>query len=404
MATCDEGMNLVVLGHVDHGKSTLVGRLLADTGSLPKGRLEDLRERCRAAGRGFEWAFLVDALADEQAKGITIEASRVHFHTAKRRYLILDAPGHREFLRNMVTGAARADAALLVIDAEEGVRDNSRRHAHLASLLGIRQRLVLVNKMDRVGWSQQRFEEVVASCSPLVGEALFLPLSGRTGDNLLEPSPRLPWFRGPAVLPALDSLEVPAPDLAQPFRMFVQDVYRSDGPPIVVGTLSSGSLSVGDEVILHPSGQRSRVSGFPSGGSRAEVGQAVGFTLQDELGVARGQLAARADQRPPRVARRFRTSLFWLGSAPLSPGREYRLKLGTASAQARLEEVGRHLDAATLEVRPEATEVEPGCAAECVLSVERPLAFDEQVPEAGRFVLVDGFRISGGGILREALP
>ena len=158
-----EDMNIVIVGHVDHGKSTIIGRLLADTGSLPEGKLEDVKEMCRRNSKPFEYAFLLDALKDEQAQGITIDSARCFFNTEKRNYIIIDAPGHIEFLKNMVTGAARAEAALLVIDAKEGVRENSKRHGYLLSMLGIKQITVLVNKMDLAGYSQDRFEEIEKS-------------------------------------------------------------------------------------------------------------------------------------------------------------------------------------------------------------------------------------------------
>lgn len=422
MDTCSPAparrMRLAVLGHVDHGKSTVLGRLLADTGNLPDGRLEEVRLRCERAGKRFEHAFLLDALADEQAQGITIDAARVFFRSGRRHYVVLDAPGHVEFLRNMVTGAAHAEVALLVIDAAEGVQENSRRHGYLASLLGVPRLLVVVNKMDLVGWSRERYESLAAEYGSFLAgagipPAAFLPASGLLGDNLASPSAAMPWYSGPTLLQALDSLEPPPESHDRPFRMFVQDVYKftryGDSRRIVVGTVESGSLGPGDELVFYPSGKRSRVHRLESFASpapeRAGPGQAVGFTLTEQVYVPRGELASRAGEPRPRVAARFRASVFWLGAQPFEQSRSYTLKLGTAAAPVRLQEVRRRMDAATLQEAPGAKDIPAGSVADVVLRVRRPLALDEVggCPATSRFVVVDGHRIAGGGILHEAL-
>src|SRR5689334_24044202 len=221
-------MNIVIVGHVDHGKSTVIGRLLADTHSLPEGKLEQVRAQCELNSRPFEYAFLLDALKDEQAQGITIDAARVFFKSRRRQYLILDAPGHIEFLKNMITGASRAEAALLVIDAAEGVQENSRRHGYMVSLLGIRQLSVVVNKMDLVGWDRGVFDRIVKEYGSFLDQigirpASFIPVSARGGDNIAERSEHLSWYDGPTVLDALDAFETEAAPVHQPFRMPVQD-------------------------------------------------------------------------------------------------------------------------------------------------------------------------------------
>src|SRR6266540_7260764 len=193
-----ESLSLVIGGHVDHGKSTIIGRLLADTGSLPEGKLEAVRASCERHSKPFEYAFLLDALKDEQAQGITIDAARVFFKSSRRPYLILDAPGHIEFLKNMITGAARAEAALLVIDAAEGVQENSRRHGYMVSLLGVKQLSVVVNKMDLVGWDRSVYDGIVREYGAFLDQvgirpASFIPVSGRGGDNIADRSANLSW-------------------------------------------------------------------------------------------------------------------------------------------------------------------------------------------------------------------
>jgi bifunctional enzyme CysN/CysC len=411
-------MNIVIVGHVDHGKSTVIGRLLADTHSLPEGKLEQVRTDCELNSKPFEYAFLLDALKDEQAQGITIDAARVFFRTKLRPYLILDAPGHIEFLKNMITGAARAEAALLVIDAAEGVQENSRRHGYMVSLLGIRQLAVVVNKMDLVDWDQQVYDGIVREYGAFLDQvgikpSCFIPVSGRGGDNIADRSPNLPWYEGPTVLEALDAFQSEPAPVHQPFRMPVQDVYKftkqGDDRRIVSGTIDSGTVRIGDEVIFYPSGKKSRVKSIEAINrppqTRAEAGQAAGFTLQEQIYVTRGEVATLESEPRPQVTTRLRVSLFWLGKEPMVKRKEYLLKLGTARVTARIEEVLRVMDASSLEAAEQRNAVQRHDVAECVLKLDRAIACDlsEDIPATSRFVIVDDFEIRGGGIVREAL-
>ncbi len=422
--TPSDQMNIVIVGHVDHGKSTIIGRLLADTGSLPEGKLEQIRDLCERTSRPFEYAFLLDALKDEQSQGITIDAARVFFKSAKRHYIIIDAPGHIEFLKNMITGASRAEAALLVIDAAEGVQENSRRHGYMLSMLGIRQVAVLVNKMDLVGYDRDVFERIRGEYAEFLrsidlAAAAYIPVSGFEGDNVAAPGGAMGWYEGPTVLQALDAFEARAGNDHLPFRMPVQDVYKftrfGDSRRIIAGTVASGTLRVGDRIVFYPSGKSTVVRSierFPAPASPEEaprsvgVGDAAGFTMTEQIYVTRGDLAARADEPPPRVSTRLRASLFWLGRQPMEPGREYLLRLGTAKVPARLEAVQRLIDASTLEATESATSIGRHDVAECVICCDQPLAFDlsRDLAETGRFVIIDSYEITGGGIIQEALP
>jgi bifunctional enzyme CysN/CysC len=397
----------------------VIGRLLADTGSLPEGKLAQVRAHCERTARPFEYAFLLDALKDEQAQGITIDTARIFFRSPKREYLILDAPGHIEFLRNMVTGAARAEAALLVIDAKEGIQENSRRHGALIPMLGLRQVAVLVNKMDLVGYDRQTFDALVREYSVFLAEAgltptWFIPVAAREGDNLATRSPRLDWHTGPTVLEALDAF-VPAPSLAdKPLRMPVQDVYKftaaGDDRRIVAGTVESGRVRVGDEVVFYPSGKRASVRSLEAYHApppeEAAAGEATGFTLSQQIYVARGEITARAGEPPPRVGVRLKVSLFWLGHQPLTLRKEYLLKLGTAKVPMRVERIHRIIDASTLQATTGSTSVERNAVAECTLQLGRVIALDvaEEIPPTGRFVIVDDYEIRGGGIVQDTLP
>jgi bifunctional enzyme CysN/CysC len=412
-------MNVVIAGHVDHGKSTVVGRLLADTGSLPEGKLEQVRAACERNAKPFEYAFLVDALKDEQAQGITIEAARIFFKTPKRYYVIIDAPGHIEFLKNMVTGASRAEAALLVIDAEEGVQENSRRHGYMLAMLGIQQVGVLVNKMDLVEYEQRAFDAIVKEYAEFLGQidlrpTSFVPVSGREGDNLARRTAAMPWYAGPTVLEVVDGFGSEPPPVDKPFRMPVQSVYKfteqRDDRRIVAGTVETGTVRVGDEVVFYPSGKKSRVKTIEAfhrpPQASATAGQATGFTLAEQVYVARGEVATLASEPKPKVTTRLRVSLFWLGRQPLIKRKDYVLKLGTARVLARVEEIARVLDASNLAASDQKGRVDRHDVAECVLKLNKALAFDvaADVAPTSRFVLVDDFEIRGGGIVREALP
>ena len=411
-------MNIVIVGHVDHGKSTVIGRLLADTHSLPDGKLEQIRAQCELNSKPFEYAFLLDALKDEQAQGITIDAARVFFKSDLRHYLILDAPGHIEFLKNMITGAARAEAALLVIDAAEGVQENSRRHGYMVSLLGIRQLAVVVNKMDLVGWDRGVYERIVGEYGAFLKQvgirpACFIPVSARGGDNISDRSVHLPWYPGPTVLNALDQFHSEPAPVEQPFRMPVQDVYKftkqGDDRRIVAGTIDSGTVNLGDTVVFYPSGKKSRVKSIEAFNrpvqGRVEAGWSVGLTLQEQIYITRGEMATLESQPRPQVTTRLRVSLFWLGKEPMVKRKEYLLKLGTARVTARIEEVLRVMDASTLGTTEQRNAVQRHDVAECVLRLDRAIACDlaQDVPSTSRFVIVDDFEIRGGGIVREAM-
>jgi bifunctional enzyme CysN/CysC len=412
-------MGIVITGHVDHGKSTIIGRLLADTGSLPDGKLEQVRELCARTARPFEYAFLLDALKDEQAQGITIDAARVFFNSRNRQYVILDAPGHIEFLKNMITGASHAEAALLVIDALEGIQENSRRHGYMLSLLGVRQVAVIINKMDLVRHDQHVFDEIAGTFAAFLEQlelepSCFIPVCGRDGDNIATRADTMAWYTGPTVLEALDNFTTDRSAADRPFRMPVQGVYKftedSDERRIVAGTVLTGTLSHGDEVVFFPSGKRSRVRGIEAFNSPPQrstaAGTATGFTLQEQIYVARGEIAARADEPKPHVTTRLRVSLFWLGKQPLNKRTEYTLKLGCARVPVRIEAINRVMDASTLAALDSPDAVGRNDVAECVLKLGRAMAFDisSEIAETGRFVLVEDFEIRGGGIIREALP
>ncbi|MBX7081495.1 MAG: adenylyl-sulfate kinase [Nannocystaceae bacterium] len=411
-------MQIVIVGHVDHGKSTLVGRLLADTGVLGDGKLEKVRATCERQGKVFEYAFLLDALEAEQDQGITIDAARVFFRTALRDYIIIDAPGHIEFLKNMVTGAARAEAAVLLIDAKEGVRENSRRHGYLLSMLGIRQVAVVVNKMDLVDFDRAHFDGIAAEYRAFLADvgirpAHVIPMAARSGDNVATRSNATPWYDGPTVLEAVDGFAKLPSRASAALRMPVQDVYkwghRGDDARVIAGRVESGTLRVGDRVLFSPSNKTATVASIERWAApeeqSVEAGRSIGVTLDQQIYVERGEVLSHL-QDAPEVGTRLRVNLFWLGKRPMERGRAYKLKLGTAATEVRLHEIHRVLDASDLQARIDKPQVDRHDVADVVLVTRHTIAFDRSADNeiTGRFVIVDGYDIAGGGIVRELVP
>ncbi len=402
-------LRIVIVGHVDHGKSTLVGHLLHDTGSLPEGKFEQIQIVCRNRGVPFEWAFLMDALQAERDQNITIDVSQIWFNSPRRPYVIIDAPGHKEFLKNMITGAATADAALLLIAADEGVREQSKRHAYLLSMLGVQQVIVVVNKMDLVGYSEAVFRKIEAEYRDFlkklgVEPRTFLPVSAREGMNLVHGS-KPPWYAGPSLLEALDELSAPMLDADAPLRFAVQDVYRFDQRRIIAGRIESGTLRVGDEIAFWPDNKTSRVASIERWNApvttQVSVGESIGVTLTEQIFVERGHLASTIDQSPIET-NRFRARVFWMGDKPFTVGKRYRLKLLTQEVECDLVSVDRAIDALSLEVSTVSRRsLGKNEVAEVTIQTRAPLVMDNyhRIPTTGRFVIVDDRDLAGGGII-----
>jgi len=408
-------LRLVIVGHVDHGKSTLVGRLLSDTGSLPEGKLDFIRDICKQQGKEFEFAFLLDALEEEQEQGITIDTSQIFFSTAQRKYVIIDAPGHKEFLKNMVTGAADAEAALLMIDANEGVQEQSRRHGYILKLLGLTQVAVVINKMDLVGYDEKVYNtiktEYTAFLNSLGVEAReFIPVSAKLGVNIAAMKDEMPWYKGPTVLNMLDQFEKKPPQDHLPFRFPVQDVYKFDERRIIAGRVESGKLKVGDRVIFSPSNKQAVVKtieawSVPEQPSIATSTESIGFTLDEQIFVERGDVCTLMDQLPI-VSTTFDANVFWMGKRNLEKGRKFVIKLSTQEVECEVVEFKKAIDASTLETLTTQDYIAKNDVAELTLRTRNPVAFDlfGTIANTGRFVLVDEYDVCGGGIITTYTP
>ncbi|HEX3116303.1 MAG TPA: adenylyl-sulfate kinase [Bradyrhizobium sp.] len=402
-------VRIVIVGHVDHGKSTLVGRLLHETGSLPERKLEMLKAVSARRGMPFEWSFLLDALQTERDQGITIDTTQIRFRTGSRDVVLIDAPGHAEFLRNMITGASQADGALLIIDALEGVRDQTRRHGYLLHLLGVKQVAVVVNKMDRVDFSAARFKkisrEISAHLSGLgVTPSAVIPISARDGDGVAARTSRIGWYSGPTVVDALDALE-PARRLETlALRLPVQAIYKFDDRRIVAGRIESGSLGAGDEIVIMPAGKIAKIRTVedwpvtPVKG-RQSAGRSVGITLDRELFIERGDVIAHPGSGL-RDTRRVRARVFWLHDKPLATGASILVRLGTRETRATVVAIEKAVDPGELS-SVENTSIARNHVGEIDISLAQPIAADPYTdnPRTGRLVIEVNGRIAGGGLV-----
>ncbi|WP_342628392.1 adenylyl-sulfate kinase [Nguyenibacter vanlangensis] len=405
----DAATPIVIVGHVDHGKSTLIGRLLHDTDNLPEGRVAQIVESSKKRGLKIEWSFLLDSLQIERDQGVTVDSTRIPFHLDARQFVIVDAPGHRQFLRNMITGAADAEAAVLVVDAAEGAQEQTRRHAMLLRLIGIRHVIVLMNKVDLLDYDQARIAESERAVAALLRQldiepSLFVPASAREGDNIAARSPHMGWYQGPTLTEALAQVPAPSGRADLPLRLPVQDVYRFDNKRVVAGRIERGRVTVGDSLVIGTHGTLARVASIESWHAAPQIsavaGQSVAITLEPDVIPDRGDLLHTPDAAPVRAAR-IRTRLFWLRQEPLRVGESFRLRLATAEHQvtvASIDSVVR-LDDLTEHA---ADHVPPEGFAEITLAASESILFDPFTPGTtdGRGVLVDrNQRIVGGAPL-----
>src|SRR5438128_830165 len=436
MTKDDRKVKIVFVGHVDHGKSKLIGRILHDTSSLPEGKIEEIKKACAAEGMEFEFAFLLDALLEEQKQNVTIDTTEIPFRTARRRYAIIDAPGHKEFLKNMITGASRAGAAILVIGADEGVREQSRRHAYLLSMLGIKQVIVVVNKMDLVGYSENRFREIEKEYRKFLQELglkahKFISASAKEGENVARASMKMKWYCAANVLGALDLLEPQKREVDLPLRFCVQDVYRFDGRRIIAGRIETGTLRVGDELIFSPANKSSIVATIerwhpiipseveesrsgtfkvtqrdPSTSLRmtdeeAIAGDSVGITLAEQIFVERGYVASQQNETPIET-NRFHADLFWIVREPLRVGHFYDLRLATQQVKCQIVSIEQVMDSSTLESKSDRREqLDRNDVGRVTIQTRAALVIDnhDRIPNLGRFVIIDDGQICGGGTI-----
>lgn len=398
-------VNVVFVGHVDHGKSTLIGRLLYDSESITEGRVEEIQKLAEEYKRRFEFAYFLDSFDDELKEERTIDTTGVMFK-GKNLYSISDVPGHKEFIKNMLTGASHADVAVLVVSAEEGIREQTGRHAFLINMLGIERLIVVVNKMDALDYREEVFRDIKSKVSELLAsfgyhDVVFIPGSALEGDNIYKPSGRMGWHRGPTLIEALDSVKLP-PKEVKPLRFVVQDNYTVDSDKVTVGRVESGIMRKGDEVIFQPSGARGKIEKvvIPGGElEEAETGDSVGIIATCEP--KRGDVCALVGDSPTPTQE-------FLGEAVLleknlREGDVLRLRCGTRNVECRVKEIKEKINSETGEVmerRP--AEISESDAATILFATE-PLVVEKfsDIPELGRFLLVRNRNIGAGVVLES---
>jgi sulfate adenylyltransferase large subunit len=401
-------LNLIIVGHVDHGKSTLIGRLLYDTGSLPPDRLKEIEKISETLGKEREFAFVMDSLEEERRRGVTIDTTQTFFKTPQRRYVIIDAPGHKEFLKNMITGTSQAEAALLIVDAHEGVREQTRRHCYILGMLGLQQIVVVINKMDLVDYSQERFQEVKEEITGFLKDLEIrpshtIPLSAIKGDNVATASKLLTWYSGPSVLEALDTFsELKIAE--KPLRLPIQDIYQIEGKRIIVGRVEAGTVKKGETVYLLPSKKRVHVESIErflaEGVKEAGVGESIGICLEDTQKVQRGQILS--GDFNSEITDRIQANVFWMERGGYQQGGPLLFRCVTQEIPCIIEEIHRTFDPASLEVTHEgATQIREAEVAEVMIFLSREAVIDpfQEIPEMGRFVLEQKGVPAAGGII-----
>jgi bifunctional enzyme CysN/CysC len=413
----EKPLRVVIVGHVDHGKSTLIGRLLYDTDSLPEGKVEEIEAICKKRGTdALEWSFVLDAFQAERDQAITIDTTQIWFSSAARDYVIIDAPGHREFLKNMICGAAAADAAILVVDAREGVQEQTRRHAYMLSLLGLKQIGVVINKMDMEGYDQSVFERVKGEVEVYLSSiglqaSHIIPISARHGDMIASRGEKLAWYKGLGLIETLDSFDHADALSDLPLRFAVQDVYRQGDERILVGRVESGTISAGDTVLFSPLNEKAKMTSievWPADKSKvkAVAGEVIGIRIDQRLFVERGHIASHAKDAPM-LSNIFRAKLFWLGKKPLKVGNTYRARYATHEAMVTVQSIDRMVDTMDLQSYENAGELARNNVAEVTLRARDLLPVDPYTDneQMGRVVLYDGYDIAGGGsISMEGYP
>jgi bifunctional enzyme CysN/CysC len=396
-------LRFITCGSVDDGKSTLIGRLLWDSKMIFEDQLAALEsdsKKVGTQGEKIDYALLMDGLQAEREQGITIDVAYRFFSTDKRKFIVADTPGHEQYTRNMVTGASTADVAVILIDARKGILTQSRRHSYLVSLVGIRNVVLAINKMDLVDYSAARFAEIrqeYAAFAAGLGFASItaIPISALEGDNVLERSPRTDWYDGPTLMEFLETVEIAAAAADLPFRLPVQWVNR---PNLdfrgFAGTITAGTIRPGDEVVVPASGQRSRVKRivtFDGDLPEAAAGQAVTLTLEDEIDISRGDLLVEATARPA-CADQFAAHLVWMQDEPLLLNRDYLLKIGATTVPVQISELQHKINVNTLEEEAGKT-LSLNEIGVCLLSASKAITFDpyRQNRCGGAFILIDRF-------------
>jgi sulfate adenylyltransferase large subunit len=402
-------LSFVIVGHVDHGKSTLIGRLLYDTDSLPPDKIEEIKKVSAGQGKRTEFAYLLDHLEEERKQGITIDTTQVFFKTDKRRYVIIDAPGHVEFVKNMITGASQAEAAVLIVDVAEGVKEQTKRHSYMLSMLGLKQVVVLLNKMDLAGYSQEHFDKIkndVAKWLKSINiEPIdYIPISAIEGENVTRRSGNMNWYKGPTFLEIMNTLENKQSPENKPLIFPIQDVYKIDDKRINAGRVESGVIRQGMEIKVLPTGQVTKVKTiekFPDNVNTAVASECIGMTTEDSIFLDRGNIVCLPGFEPV-LTDEISASIFWMAKRDFTKGEKITIRCSTQETICKIESIKKRINSSTLELIEENAGVIKNLeVAEVVIKSKKLLAIKDfnDVQELGRFVLVHDENICAGGII-----
>lgn len=405
-----ETLPIVIVGHVDHGKSTLIGRLLFETGSLPKDKISEIKKISKELGKDTELAYLADQLKEERERNMTIDTTQIFFKTPKRNYCIIDSPGHVELIKNMITGASLAQAAVLIVDIKEGIMEQTTRHASIIDMLGIKQLLVALNKMDLVDYQKDRFEKIKSELLNFLGSLklkpnFIIPISSKDGMNISKNSSRIAWFKGPTLLEALDLFAAERSLIEKPLRFAVQDIYTIDGERIIAGKVLSGSVTQGQEVVVYPILRKARINAirvFEKPLRKSCAGENIGLVLENSQSWARGEIIAEKDS-PVFITDNFKAEIFWMSEEPLRVEEPITLRCSTQEVECSAEKIERRINTATLEVVEEnARELKLNETGQVILKTKRPVVIEkfDFIEELGRFAIERGFNLQGAGIIK----
>jgi bifunctional enzyme CysN/CysC len=409
-------LNIVMVGHVDHGKSTLIGRLIYELNALPDGKYEQIHSSCTRRNMAFEWAYLMDALQAERSQNITIDISQFWLRTPNADYVLIDAPGHHEFLRNMFTGAAESDCAILLIDAAQGLEEQTRKHAYLLHLLGLKHIIIVINKMDKVEYSEQIFNELKEQAAKYCAEIQLnpthiIPISAYNGELLTAISNNMKWYDGVTLVHAMQNLAENKHNTIDyvNLRFTVQDVYRFDERRIIAGMVVNGEIRVGDNILISPHNYQAEIASIITADSKsagaAVAGQAIGITLKQQRFVERGHVISHVSN-PPKLTNRLYMRLFWLSPQPLNLNQSYKLRLHNSSLNCEIAAINYVLDTVDLQ-KHQNQGVMQHQVAEVLINVRGLAVIDEynENPNLGRAVLeVDGRIVAGGLVMLRDLP
>ncbi|MCC6758393.1 MAG: GTP-binding protein [Candidatus Omnitrophica bacterium] len=407
-------LKIAVCGHIDHGKSTLIGRLLLDTGSLPDDKIKDLKRIAKDFDEETQLAYLTDQLKEERERNITIETTQIFLKTKKRPYCLIDTPGHLEFIKNMLSGASQAEAAMLVVDISEGIQDQTRRHAYLLHFLSLQNIIILVNKMDLTQYSQQKFQEVEKQIQDLFNglklkPRQIIPVSAKLGENISRRSKHINWYHGPCLTEALDTIPSNSDKrmLSQDLRLPIQDIYDIDEEKIIVGKIAAGILREGQTVTLLPKGINTKIKAlkvFNTIARSASVDENVGLTLTTDIpGLQRGDVIC-ANENAPKNSKRFMGNLVWLHSTALSKGQKFELHCATQTLSCSVTRILERVDPKTLTIlETDAQLIAENQAGIVEFELLKPALIEKHsaVPELGRYSIENDQGLLGAGTVLE---